>query len=96
MRKLLLILALCLLPGLAFAQAAAPAAPSITITPPKVEMKGVTPKQVLIVAAAVIAGAVLGEFVIGELVGDVIGSLAGAVAGYFIGSWAVEEDDGTI
>ncbi|MGE0715289.1 MAG: hypothetical protein AB7P02_07590 [Alphaproteobacteria bacterium] len=99
MRKLLLVLLLCLMPGLAFAQSApampaAPAAPpSITITPPSVALKGVTAKHVLIVTAAVVGGALFGEAIVGSLVGDALGTLVGAAGGYFLGAWLATEDE---
>jgi hypothetical protein len=84
MRRLLMILVLCLLPGFAYAQQ-----PSITITPPKVEVEGITLKQAAIVTAAVIAGAVVGQW----LIGDVIGTAVGLVAGGILGLYAKDEFD---
>lgn len=84
MRKLLAILLLCLLPGLAFAQTASP---SVTITPPKIETTGITLKHVAIVVGAVVVGAVLGE----AIIGDALGTMIGMAAGYLLGSQVAEE-----
>jgi hypothetical protein len=92
MRKLIAVLLLCLAPGLALAQAASPP-PSVRITPPKMELSGVTMKEVAIVAGAMVVGAVIGEAIIGELVGDAVGVMIGLVGGYFIGSHIHDELD---
>lgn len=84
MRKLLAILFLCLLPSLSFAQSAAP---SVTITPPKIETTGITLKHVAIVVSAIVIGAVLGE----ALIGDALGTMIGMAAGYIVGSQVAED-----
>ena len=84
MRKLFLVLLLCLFPSLSFAQATAP---SVTITPPKIETNGITLRHVAIVAGAVVLGAVLGE----ALIGEVLGTMVGMAAGYLVGSQVAEE-----
>ena len=88
MRRLIAILLLVLVPSLAFGQTAAP---SVTITPPKIETTGVTMKQVAIVVGAMVAGAVLGEAIIGELLGEAVGTLIGVAAGYVIGTHVYDE-----
>ena len=78
MRRLLMIVLLCLAPTMSFAQSA----PSITITPPKIETSdGVTLKQVAVVVAAVAVGAMAGQWIIGNTIGTWIGAAAGGVAG---------------
>jgi MYXO-CTERM domain-containing protein len=58
MRRILMIMLLCLVPSLSFAQSA----PSITITPPRIETSdGMTLKQVAVVVAAVAVGAMAGQ-----------------------------------
>ncbi|MCC7272765.1 MAG: hypothetical protein IT561_08860 [Alphaproteobacteria bacterium] len=83
MRRVLMIMLLCLVPSLSFAQQA----PSITITPPKIETSGITVKQVVVVVAALAAGVVVGEWLLGGALGSWVGAAAGAVAGI----WAYEE-----
>ncbi len=85
MRKFIMILMLCLVPSLSFAQAA----PSITVTAPKIEAHGITTKQIAIVVGAVVVGAILGDVIIGEAVGTMVGMLAG----YIVGSHVLEELD---
>jgi len=89
MRKLIAILLLCLVPGLSFAQTPAiqAAAPSVTITPPRIEATGITLKHVAIVLGAVVLGAVVGE----AIIGDALGTMIGMAAGYLIGSQVAEE-----
>ncbi len=77
MRRLFMILMLCLLPSLSYAQSQ----PSITITPPKVEMEGITLKQVAIVTVGVVIGAVVGQALLGDIIGTVVGLAAGGVLG---------------
>jgi hypothetical protein len=84
MRKLIAILLLCLVPSLSFAQTAAP---SVTITPPRIEATGITLKHVAIVVGAVVLGAVVGE----AIIGDALGTMIGMAAGYLIGSQVAEE-----
>ena len=81
MRRILMIMLLCLVPSLSFAQSA----PSITITPPRIETSdGMTLKQVAVVVAAVAVGAMAGQWIIGNTVGTWIGAAAGGVAGLWI------------
>lgn len=91
MRRLLMIMLLCLVPTVSFAQSA----PSITITPPKIETNdGITLKQAAVVVAAVAAGALAGQWVIGSTVGTWIGAAAGGIAGLWIyDEYADEIDD---
>ena len=91
MRRILVLLLLCLWPSLSFAQTA----PSITITPPKVETaEPMTLKQVAVVVAAVAVGAVAGQWIIGNTVGTWIGAAGGGVAGlWFYDEYAEEIDD---
>ena len=81
MRRLLVIMLLCLVPSLSFAQTV----PSITITPPKIETSGgITLRQAAVVVAAVAVGALTGQWVIGNTVGTLIGVVAGGIAGLWI------------
>ncbi|BBK38995.1 hypothetical protein STAQ_40730 [Allostella sp. ATCC 35155] len=91
MRRLLMIMMLCLVPTLSFAQSA----PSVTITPPTIETNdGITLKQAAVVVAAVAAGALAGQWIIGNAVGTWIGAAAGGIAGLWVyDEYAPEIDD---
>lgn len=81
MRRILMIMLLCLTPGLAFAQSA----PSITITPPRIETNdGMTLKQLAVVVTTVAVGALAGQWVIGSAVGTWIGAAAGGIGGLWV------------
>ncbi|MGE0714229.1 MAG: hypothetical protein AB7P02_02200 [Alphaproteobacteria bacterium] len=83
MRRILLVLMLCLFPVMAHAQTA----PSIRIVPPRVETQGdITAKQVAVVVAAVVVGVLAGEM----LIGNSIGAWVGAIAGGLGGLWATD------
>ena len=91
MRRLLMIMLLCLVPTLSFAQSA----PSVTITAPTIQTHdGITLKQAAVVVAAVAAGALAGQWIIGNTLGTWIGAAAGGIAGLWIyDEYADEIDD---
>ena len=91
MRRIIMVMLLCLVPSLSFAQSP----PSITITPPTVTTSdGLTVKQLAVVITAVAVGALAGQWIIGNAVGTWIGAAAGGVAGLWVyDEYADEIDD---